>query len=237
HFQTERRDAPIHDMRTGGEFSLDTHGFALRTAPTDVDLYDDEAVERDYHPELEALLKAELGATRVVVFDATRRSSGKKGAANKDGQRNAARMIHVDYTPNSGPQRAKDMLGEDEFDRLRAAGARMVQINVWRPTVGPVRRAPLAVADAASIPAEDLITAKQYFPDRVGEIYFLAHSDTHRWWYAPEMTTGEVLLIKGWDTADDGRAIYCPHAAFPLPDQDDAPTRESIEVRTLAIIE
>ncbi|MCG8544228.1 MAG: methyltransferase, partial [Alphaproteobacteria bacterium] len=48
----------------------------------------------------------------------------------------------------------------------------------------------------------------------------------------------EVLLIKGWDSLDDGRARFTPHGAFVAPDtRDDAPPRESIEVRTLVIIE
>ena len=74
-------------------------------------------------------------------------------------------------------------------------------------------------------------------PDRVGEIYLLTHNPDHHWYWAPEMTPDEIFLIKGWDSLDDGRARFTPHAAFPLPGQDDAPARESIEVRTLVVIE
>jgi hypothetical protein len=52
------------------------------------------------------------------------------------------------------------------------------------------------------------------------------------------MTRDEVLLIKGWDSLEDGRARFTPHGAFLLPDQDtDAPARESIEVRCHLIFE
>ena len=52
------------------------------------------------------------------------------------------------------------------------------------------------------------------------------------------MTPDEVLLIKGWDSLTDGRARFTPHSAFDLPDTPtDAPARESIEVRTLVVIE
>jgi len=52
------------------------------------------------------------------------------------------------------------------------------------------------------------------------------------------MTNDEVLLIKGWDSLDDGRARFTPHGAFHLSDtHEDAPARESIEVRTLVVIE
>jgi len=48
----------------------------------------------------------------------------------------------------------------------------------------------------------------------------------------------EVLLIKGWDSLDDGRTRFTPHGAFQLEDQDpDTPPRESIEVRTYLVFE
>ena len=54
----------------------------------------------------------------------------------------------------------------------------------------------------------------------------------------PGMERNETLLIKGWDSLDDGRAQFTPHSAFPLPDQDtDAPARESIETRTYLIFD
>ena len=132
----------------------------------------------------------------------------------------------------------KDILGEDEAARLTASGARILQINVWRPIRGPVERSPLALADASSVQREDLIATDQIFPDRVGEIYNLAHAPSQRWYYAPQMTEDEVILIKSWDSLEDGRARFTPHGAFNLPEtREDAPPRESIEVRTLVVIE
>jgi hypothetical protein len=132
----------------------------------------------------------------------------------------------------------RDLLGEAEAERLADAGARIVQLNVWRPIRGPVERSPLALADATSVRSEDLIATDQVFPDRVGEIYHLAYDPSQRWYYAPRMTSDEVLLIKGWDSFKDGRTRFTPHGAFELPDtpENTAP-RESIEVRTLVVIE
>ena len=113
-----------------------------------------------------------------------------------------------------------------------------MQVNVWRPITGPVRRSPLALADAETVKAGDLIATDQIFPDRVGEIYNLAYDPDQQWYWAPEMAPDEVLLIKGWDSLDDGRARFTPHSAFSPPQvRDDAPPRESIEIRTLVIIE
>lgn len=235
-FRTEKKTVTIADMRAAADgFDVDREGFALRTEPTAVDLRDDAAVARDYYPEIEALLTREFGASRVAIFDATRRSDGG-GGDNPDGKRAVAVRIHVDYTTKSGPQRARDALGEADYARAVARGARIVQVNVWRPITGPVRRSPLALADARSIPPADLVATEQVFPDRVGEIYLLTHNPGHRWYWAPEMTPDEVFLIKGWDSLDDGRARFTPHAAFPLPDQDGAPARESIEIRTIVVI-
>ena len=239
-FDTERHDVLIRDMRPrAGALSLEHEGFELLRHETAArDLYDDDEVEQVYYPEIETLLRAVTRGRRVVVFDATRRSDGGTGATNRDGLRGPASRVHVDYTEKSGPQRVKDLLGEAEAARLAATGARIVQINVWRPIRGPVQRSPLALADASSVRPEDLIATDQVFPDRVGEIYHLAHHPAQRWYYAPRMTPDEVLLIKGFDSLDDGRARFTPHGAFDLPDTPaDAPPRESIEVRTLVVIE
>lgn len=238
-FETVDHTVQISDMRPFADTqSIDREGFALLDHPTSVDdLYDDDAVEQTYYPEIEALLRREFGASRVVVFDATRRSDGGGGAANRDGLRGPAGRVHVDYTAKSGPQRAKDILGTAEAARLADSGARIVQINVWRPIRGPVERSPLALADASSVAPDDLVATDQVFPGRVGEIYNLAYDPKQRWYFAPGMTPDEVLLIKGWDSLDDGRARFTPHSAFNLPDSANAAPRESIEVRTLVVIE
>ncbi len=240
YFETEDRTVPIHDMRRiADELSLDRQGFELLGHQTKAaDLYDDDEIEAVYDPEIEALLRQATGADRVWIFDHTRRSDGPGGAANRDGLRGPAGRVHVDYTVNSGPRRAREILGGEEVDRILGAGGRIAQVNVWRPIRGPVKRAPLALADARSVEAADLVATDQVFPDRVGEIYHLAHSASQRWYWAPLIERDEVLLIKGWDSLEDGRARFTPHSAFALPGQTDAtPARESIEVRAYLVFE
>ena len=224
-FDPEAHTVAISDMREIAEtLSVDREGFELLRHTTAVeDLYTDNAIEQVYKPEIVALLRHRFGASQVVIFDVTRRSASR---------------LHVDYTVKSGPQRTKDILGEDEVARLTAVGARIIQVNVWRPIRGPVERSPLALADASTVQQDDLIATDQIFPDRIGEIYNLAHDPSQRWYYAPRMTTDEILLIKGWDSLDDGRARFTPHSAFNPPQmRNDAPPRASIEVRTFVVIE
>lgn len=240
HFRTEDRSVTIHDMRPrAGDLSLDREGFELHCIPTAAgDLFDDDEIAKVYEPEIKDLLRRLTGADRVAIFDYTRRSDSGTGAANPDGRRGPASRVHVDYTVASGPVRASDALGADEVERILGNGGRIVQVNVWRPIRGPVQRAPLALADAESVRPAELVATDQIFPDRVGEIYQLAHGDGQRWYWAPEMERDEVLLIKGWDSLDDGRARFTPHGAFRLPDENAATTpRESIEVRTFLAFE
>jgi hypothetical protein len=239
-FEVESRAVTIADLRKSPtQPSIEREGFELLCAPSAVaDLNSDEAVENGYYPEIEALLKKRFGAVRVAIFDATRRSDSGTGAANPDGKRGPATRVHVDYTQKSGPQRLKDTIGATEAARLLESGARVIQVNVWRPIKGPVQRAPLAVADASSIAKDELVATDQVFPDRVGEIYHLAYGPRQKWYYASQMERDEVLLIAGWDSTDPEGSRCAPHGAFQLPNQDPAsPPRESIEIRTFVIIE
>ena len=239
-FRTEPRSVTIHDVRSESDrLSVEREGFELVRHRTEVDdLYDDEAVAGPYSREVEALLCERTGASRAVAFDHTRRSDATDGAANPDGSRGPARIVHVDYTEASGPVRAADVLGKETVDRILGTGGRIAEINVWRPIAGPVQRSPLAVADARSVDRNDLIATEQKFPDRTGEIYMIAHAPEQRWCWVSGMTRDETLLLKGWDSLDDGRARFTPHGSFTLPDQDpEAPPRESIETRVYLVFD
>src|SRR5438270_6108809 len=67
------RNARLH----AGEFTLDRNGFLFAGHDTKVhDFFDEDEIHRDYYPEMEALVKANSGASRVVVFDHTLRTAG-----------------------------------------------------------------------------------------------------------------------------------------------------------------
>ena len=140
--------------------------------------------------------------------------------------------MHNDYTVRSGPQRVLDLLDEEDAEIFRRH--RFAIVNVWRSIGAPVETTPLAIADARSMATEDFVAADRVHPNRIGEIYQVAHSTHHRWFYFPEMRRDEALLLKCYDSATDGRARFTAHAAFDDPTAShDAAPRESIEVRTL----
>ncbi|PMR74050.1 CmcJ/NvfI family oxidoreductase [Billgrantia endophytica] len=231
--EQEERDVTIHDGRlASAAFSLDAQGFERHERGTAVDdLYDDTAVETVYYGEVEALIKEATGASRVVVFDHTRRSD-----AEQRNIRGPASRAHNDYTERSGRERIRDVLGEEQAAEL--GDTPVAQINLWRPIRGPVKRSPLAVLDASTLDPDDLLATNLVYPDRVGEIYHLAYNPRQRWYYFPDMRRDEALLIKGYDSRRDGRIRFTPHTAFRDPGTPpDAPPRESIEVRTLAFFD
>ena len=55
----------------------------------------------------------------------------------------------------------------------------------------------------------------------------------HRWWYFPNMTASEVLLLKFYDS-DRSAPWRTPHTAFRDSSFPEAITRESIEFRSVA---
>jgi hypothetical protein len=230
------RTMSIHDARPErARLSLDAEGVVLVDAPTAFrDFTDPERVRDAYYPEVEALVRAQTGARRVLAFDHNLRSRELAAARRHDAQLPVV-FAHNDYTDRSAPQRVRDLL-PDEADRLLER--RFAVINVWRATRAPVEESPLTVCDATTMSPDDLVEMDLIYPDRTGEVQSLRFDAGHRWLYFPRMLPSEVMLLKCYDSATDGRARFTAHTAFEDPSApDDAPSRESIEVRTLAFFD
>ena len=230
--KSESRPVLIRNARLERDLSLDKQGFQLVHQETaGHDFYDRAEVEKIYYPEVELLLKEATGAEKVVVFDHQVRNI----QLSKQGEKNAREYVwtvHNDYTAKSGPRRVKDHLPADEAEqRLRY---RFAEINVWRPIRGPIESTPLAVCDAQSIAPKDYVPTDFVYRDKVGEVYRFTYSPDHRWFYFPRLERNEVILLKCYDSWDDGRARFSAHSAFDDPTTlPDAAPRESIEVRAL----
>jgi hypothetical protein len=215
-----------------GELDLEVHGFRFVQHDTRMQNFLDEAeVKRVYYPEMEALIKAESGAKRVVVFDHTLRTADD---AFREQQkiREVVRRAHNDYTEWSGPQRVRDILPNEAEELLKH---RFAIIQVWRPIRYPVETHPLAIADARSVSFDDFIISERRYPNRVGQTYAIAYNPKHKWFWFPRQARNEALVFKVYDSAKDGRARWTAHTAFDDPTTPpNARPRESIEIRTLA---
>jgi hypothetical protein len=225
----------IADARKGAP-TLDGAGFALlahRSAV--VDFADRATVEATYRPEIIELIGELSGADLVLVNSPgiLRFSERSPDSGVLDNSR-PARFAHVDVSDTTA--RAFAERASPPGKRVR----RFVHFNVWRATSSPPQDVPLAVCDARSVAAADLLAADAIF-DKPGEPEWsfeglvLAHAAGHRWHWFPDMHRDEALVFKTHDSEPD-RAHCVPHVAFDngaCPAQ--APPRASIEMRALAL--
>jgi hypothetical protein len=180
---------------------------------------------------MEALVKAETGAKRVVVFDHTLRTADEDDRQARK-LREVVQRVHNDYTEWSGQQRVRDLL-PDEAEALLTR--RFAIVQVWRPIRHPVETFPLAICDARSVAPDDLVVSERRYPNRVGQTYAVTYNPDHRWYWFPLMRREEALVFKVYDSLQDGRARFTAHTAFDDPTAPaGARPRESIEIRTLA---
>jgi hypothetical protein len=228
----ETHDVPVIDGRALAErFTLDVQGFELvRHDSAVADIYDDAQRARLHAAECADLVERATGAARTHVFDHTLRSADPQRREEKRSREPTA-IIHNDYTPRSAPRRARDILGGEAEALLERPFA---IVNVWRP-IRAVESFPLTACDARSVAPGALIPAERRAEDRIGEIYMLRFDPGQRWIYFPAMTPDEALLIKTYDSREDGRARWAAHTAFADPHtRPGAPPRESIETRVFA---
>jgi hypothetical protein len=227
----DRRRVEILDGRQES-LDLDANGFRLIQHRSAVrNFLDAEELKRLYYPEVEALVAQHTGAKRVVVFDHTLRS-GDEAEREANLLREPVLSAHNDYTEWSGPQRVRELMG-DEAERL--LGRRFAIVQLWRPISSPLESNPLAMADARSVAAGDLLVAERRYPHRVGQTYRLRYSPAHRWFYFPRMRCDEAIVFKVYDSEKDGRARFTPHTSFDDPSTPPgAAPRQSIEARALA---
>jgi hypothetical protein len=218
------------------QLSLDVEGIAIVRHTSAVgDFWDEAQTLALGHPETAELVKQVTGASRVVVFDHTRRRSpGETPDAGPSNASPPASRIHVDQTIWSGPNRVRQVMAAQAEALLTRRAA---IINVWRPIGHIARRWPLALGDASSIDPNDLIGTDLLFEHRKGEIYNLAFNPAQRWLFVPDLEPDEAILIKCWDS-DASVARFVPHAGFDDPSTPPGtPARQSIELRTIAFFD
>jgi hypothetical protein len=232
---------PVEDGRECRRaFSLDREGIILADAPTKVrDFLDRESAAPIYRAEVAEQVRAITGAAKVVVSPGwVHRHSETSERFGEPGTTYPGRQAHIDYSDNSGPTTARMMLGDDPDAEDLLAG-RFVVFNVWRAISPPPQDTPLGVCDATTVAAEDLVPAHIILGMSAEreirlETNQVQHNPAHRWVYFSNMTRGELLIFRGYDS-DPARFRRVPHVAF-----DDrsfgaaARPRESIDIRCAA---
>ena len=229
----EPQPMALRDARDG-ETSLDAEGFKLvahRSAVTD---FTDRAEVAAGHPaEIVALLLKHTGADEVLVTaPGILRFSERSGRAGSLDNSMPARFAHIDMTAQTAASFARSAVPEGR------SFTRHAHYNVWRAFSGAPQDVPLAVCDARSVNANDLLVADAIFdppggaPEWSFESWLIAHDPAHRWHWFPAMTRDEALIFK---TSDSAFTNPVPHVAFDNPlAAPDWPARASIEMRAVA---
>jgi len=228
------------------QYTIDKNGFQFFKVPTAVTNFDDdERVQQEYYTEQAELIKKLTGASRVVMFDHTIRRRTPDDPRDDPDHRQPVYVVHVDQTPVSAEARVKRHLPSDLVEQLLSK--RFQIINLWRPISHSALDNPLALCDWNSLDSSglrrgaelektgDLVPTTLRYPDRDGETFSVKWSGKHAWKYLRGMEVDEGVLIKCYDSVDDGSvARLTPHTAFVDPTTPkDAPERQSIELRAL----
>lgn len=218
------------------DLSLDVQGFASLDAPTAFSVFGDEhAIRSVYYAEVEEMIQSVTGAALVITFDHNIRSAAR-AAAGDPGIRGPVLYAHADFTARSGRDRVRRVLEGRGLDVGALLERRFGIVNLWRPIGRPVDKFPLAMCDASTVGPNDLVASDLVYRDRVGENYALSFNQDQLWYYFPRLAPDEAILFKGYDSSEEVVARFTAHSAFEDPTTPpDAPERESIEARALAI--
>ncbi|EER38582.1 conserved hypothetical protein [Histoplasma capsulatum var. duboisii H88] len=189
-----RREVSITDVRNHeGLFTLDTTGFQYKHFATTVDYKDfasPAAIEGTFLKEVEAFLTTELNADYVLAWDYQVRRRDPTLPPNHRGQPGKAqpfRSVHCDESARAAMRR----LGH--FHPYLAE-------NFWKPLVGPVEDAPLALCDYRTVAPADRVPTDIVFPDYLGETYNFWANPEHRWYYLEGQLATEALIFKCFDS-------------------------------------
>ncbi|KAF2830046.1 hypothetical protein CC86DRAFT_317510 [Ophiobolus disseminans] len=219
---------------SGGErqYTLDGHGFQyVQHTSCERDFVNEEAIRTAYYDECKQLLKDVTGASRVHIFNhKVRRGPTQWHHLGFDNLKNRGPVTktHVDQSYAGAELRLKWEF-PDEGDEL--VKKRYQIINIWRP-IATILKDPIAVADASSVPDEDLVEADMTENDFPGKQWVVRYNPKHQWYFKYRMEPQDVLLIKCFDS-DTTVARRALHSAFEDAARRDEESRQSIEVRCI----
>ncbi len=166
------------------------------------------------------------------MFDHTIRSNSE-GLATVH-RRAPVKTVHNDFTDRSAQHRVEQETKDDPSLQHR----RYQFVNIWMPILHSVEESPLAMVDMTSAQAADFHKLKLIYPDRVGELAAISYNPDHRWYFFPNMTPSEAILLKVYDSRSPGALSGVPHSAVDDPTTSvNARLRTSIEIRTIIFFE
>lgn len=241
---------PNHPNR----LSLETSGFELCPFPADElgmtkeDYYDPTGrkLRNVYYPFVVEYLKQKTGAAHVRVIHHSVRNGSLVNERNRaigrakrfHGLNGYSPIVHSDILHDTSVNLFERF---SQFpDSCKYRTGRYVILNVWR-NIGeePVRNNHLALADERSLSKpNDLIVGDLFLPGGVHNSRYLLDSRNarrHKWYYFPEMTKREAVVLKLADSDRDRVAQHNFHTGFvdPTAPPGTLGARESVDVRCI----
>ncbi|TRX98935.1 hypothetical protein FHL15_000277 [Xylaria flabelliformis] len=212
-------DIEIEDVRgRESEFTLDANGFRyFHTSDLGqfLDFDSKEAIEKDFLPAIEKLVKQEVNNVgRTFIFDwRLRRADFAAQIVNTKDRHQylpPSSTVHVDQTPGELLRRLNKFLGPELGTLLNG---RFRVINLWRPLYHIVTDRPLAVCDGSKVNPSDLVAGKIISQSETRETYYLMHHHAQKWYYLSRQKPDEMLMIKIFDSDSTVPAIFedTPH--------------------------
>lgn len=223
--------------------TLASHGFTVLKHRSVIEDFEDvDAIDRLYTAETDELIRAATGAELTIPFGWMRRAAG----SIDDARQPPAAEVHVDFTPDRADRNAPSFLQRVGETR---SPTRFLITSLWRCFSPPPQDWPIALCAGYSVGEEEgtpnLMIRVPELPDAAAAFAPLddegqyqaasifTHNPAHRWFYYPDMTRDEALLITFYDSAR-GPNWRVPHTAFADEGAAGAHRRESIELRSIA---
>jgi hypothetical protein len=194
--------------------TLDTHGFELVRHASRVRDFLYPAEQEAYINEMRSVLQALTEADAVVMTPRALLRFGERSELydSHDNSR-PARFVHIDISDRT----AADFAARSapvHTSRVR----RSAHFNMWRAITAPPQDVPLAVCDARTLQATDLVPADAVFdvsdaPEWSFEGLLIRYSKAQAWYCFADMHPHEVLVFRTNDSKLDHR-FGVPHSAF-----------------------
>lgn len=247
-------DVDILDGRKLDDLSWEENGFELIRHASKVEDWSTVAETTVHDDEIGALARELTGCDTVLYYPGLVRNEAN---ARESADLAPIQFVHSDYTEAYremiedddhpyrailAPSMARAGVSGDDIRRAR----RILTLQFWR-NIGPARmRHPLAFCDARTVRRDELqpLLVEEYGGVPTAFYSFAVSAPTtsaeHRWVTFPEMTPDEVVVFRAYDSerVERGQPFWTPHSAFADPVVgDDAPPRESVEMRAICLFE
>lgn len=211
--------------------AFETHGFEATFHRSAIHAFDQSGIWHDtFKNEVIEVLKSRTGARDVVIPAVAYRSTALSGSFG------AARFCHNDYTPGSTAIHIRNLDPKMADERL---AGRYAAIQVWKLISDAPQDQPLALCDARSVSAADIVVGEAWYgepktPVLWGDMACVRHNPRHEWSYFPELQKDELLIWAGYDSNPEQPSIV-PHTAVADPRvAPGGPPRINVEARCYA---